>query len=65
MDYYDSFHNGYNQRENKGEAPQFSRAKLTKEDVIYIRNQQLDGIPRRFVYEKFKDKITLSGFSQC
>ena len=65
IDYYNSYHNGYNQRENKGEAPQFSKGKLTKEDVIYIRTQQLKGIPRREVYKVFQNKITLSGFSQC
>ena len=67
IDYYDATNlsKGYNLRNAQGPEDYFSKAKLTKEDVIFIRNCQLDGIPRRIVYEKFKDKITLSGFSQC
>ena len=67
IDYYNStdLAKGYNLRNAQGPEDYFSKAKLTKEDVIFIRNCQLDGIPRRDVYKYFKDKISLSGFSQC
>lgn len=68
--YYDSYHNGYNATEGgdgkkegqKGELN--GRAKLTLEDVVYIRECYNAHIPFKQIYEQYKDKITKRGFQK-
>ena len=68
--YYDSYHNGYNATEggdgrkegHKGELN--GRAKLTLEDVIYIRECYNAHIPFKQVYEQYKNKISKRGLQK-
>lgn len=68
--YYNSYHNGYNATEGgdgkkegqKGELN--GRAKLTLEDVIYIRECYNAHIPFKQIYEQYKDKITKRGLQK-
>lgn len=69
--YYDSFKNGYNASEGGdsvdgktrlGESN--GRAKLTEEDVKYIRECYNAHIPFRKVYAEYKDKITKRGLQK-
>lgn len=68
--YYNSYHNGYNATEGgdgkkegqKGELN--GRAKLTLEDVIYIRECYNAHIPFKQVYEQYKNKITKRGLQK-
>lgn len=70
--YYDSWQNGYNENQGGeggsskghclGEAN--GRAKLNKEDVIFIRTKYAEGISRKECYKFFKNKISESGFGR-
>lgn len=40
------------------------RAKMTKEDIVSIREDYARHISKKDCYEKFKDKISLGGFSK-
>lgn len=68
---YNSFENGYNatiggeeigNRAQKGSKN--GRARLTEEDVIYIRECYNNHIPFRSVYLEYKDKITERGLQK-
>lgn len=72
ISYFNSYNSGYNESlggdggslpghcsgENNG------RAKLTKEDVIYIRTKYAEGHSRGDIYIFFKDKISENGFGR-
>ena len=69
--YYDSFHNGYNASEggdivdNKTRSGELNgRAKLTEEDVKYIRECYNAHIPFREVYAEYQNKITKRGLQK-
>ena len=68
---YNSFENGYNatiggeeigNRAQKGSKN--GRARLTEEDVIYIRECYNNHIPFRNVYLEYKDRITKRGLQK-
>ena len=68
---YNSFENGYNATEGGEEIGNRSqkgskngRARLTEEDVIYIRECYNNHIPFRTVYLEYKDKITERGLQK-
>jgi group I intron endonuclease len=66
--YYDTFNNGYNLTTGgdisgynvKGEN--HPNAKLTEQDVINIRSMYANLERRMYVYELYKDRISVSGF---
>lgn len=70
IDYYNSFYDGYNS--TKGGSwkdvshigEENGRAKLTEEDVCYIRECYNNHIPFRKVYEVFQDKISKRGLQK-
>lgn len=72
INYYDSYNNGYNESfgGDGGSSPghcsgeKNGRAKLSKEDVILIRQKYKDGISKKECYEIFKDKISEGGFAR-
>ena len=72
IQYFDSYKSGYNQNEGgdggslKGHCQGQSngRAKLTTEDVINIRKDYATGLSRQESYQKYKDKISESGFGR-
>lgn len=61
---FDSYYNGYNFSfgGNCQSGDKNANAKLTEEDVIYIRTQYAKRIRTREVYEMFKNKITKKHF---
>ena len=68
---YNSFENGYNATEGGEEignrvqkGSKNGRARLTEEDVIYIRECYNNHIPFRKVYLEYKDKITERGLQK-
>jgi len=71
INFYDSIINGYNEGLGGlgGSLPghcageKNGRAKLTEEDVIEIRKDYKNGLKRQQSYEKFCDKIGISGFA--
>lgn len=71
IEFYDSINNGYNEGLGGlgGSLPghcageKNGRAKLTKEDVFQIRKDYQNGLKRKESYEKFQDKINISGFA--
>lgn len=62
IQYYDSYHNGYNNTIG-GELHQ-GRAKLTKQDVIDIRTRYKNLERCMVVYEDYKDRINRTGFNK-
>lgn len=69
--YYDSFHNGYNASEGGDTVDSKTRsgelngkAKLTEEDVKYIRECYNAHIPFREVYAEYQNKITKRGLQK-
>lgn len=72
ISFYNSYKTGYNESEggdggsSKGhcQGTKNGRALLNEEDVIFIRTQFQKGSSRQDCYKKFKDKISLSGFSR-
>lgn len=72
VSYFDSYNNGYNETLGgdggskpghcKGSAN--GRAKLTEEDVIYIRQKYEEGNSRGEIYLLFKEKISEFGFGR-
>jgi group I intron endonuclease len=70
--YFDSSVSGYNETLGgecgslKGHCSgeKNGRARLTKEDVILIRQDYNNHIKKKDSYEKFKDKISFGGFSK-
>lgn len=66
IDYFDTFHNGYNMTAG-GEGNCYDshpRHKLTKEDVIDIRTRYNNLERRKEVYELYKNCIGESGFGK-
>lgn len=68
---YNSYENGYNATEGGEDNPYRThngesngRAKLTKEDVIYIRECYNAHIPFKKVYEEYKNKIGKRGLQK-
>ncbi len=66
---YDTFHHGYNMNEGGNTANQNiasgernGKAKLTEKDVIDIREAYNNHELKRDVYERYKDRISESGF---
>ena len=66
---YDSFKNGYNMNEggntanqNKASGERNGKAKITKKDVINIREEYNKHFLKRDVYKKYQDRISKSGF---
>jgi group I intron endonuclease len=66
---YDSFKHGYNMNEggntanqNKASGENNGKAKLTKQDVINIREAYNNHSLKREVYQKYKNRISESGF---
>lgn len=72
IQYYDSYKNGYNESLGgdggsiKGhcQGDKNGRAKLTKQDVLFIRQKFKEGCSKKECYEFFKDKISLGGFAR-
>lgn len=72
INYYDSYNKGYNETLGEDGGSQKGhclgelngRAKLTQEDVIFIRKKYSEGISRNECYQFFKDKISESGFGR-
>lgn len=69
--YYNSFHNGYNATEGGDSVNSIKytgelngRAKLTEEDVKYIRECYNAHIPFRQVYAEYQNKITKRGLQK-
>ena len=66
IDYFDTYHNGYNMTKggesNVGES--HPRHKLTEEDVIDIRTRYDNLERRKEVYDLYKDRIGDSGFGK-
>ena len=68
---FDSFHGGYNATEG-GDSGYYKihpgesngRAKLTEDDVKYIRECYNAHIPFRTIYQEYKDKITKRGLQK-
>ena len=68
---YNSYNEGYNESSGgdggsgKGHClgSENGRAKLTEQDVIFIRTMYAKGCAKSDCYQKFKDKITESGFT--
>lgn len=68
---YNSFENGYNATEGGEEignrvqkGSKNGRARLTEEDVKYIRECYNSHIPFREIYEQYKDKISKRGLQK-
>lgn len=66
---YDSFKNGYNMNEggntanqNRASGERNGKAKLTKQDIIDIREAYNNHILKRDVYKKYEGRIGESGF---
>lgn len=72
INYYQTFTNGYNESlggdggSSKGhcQGKNNGRAKLTQQDVIFIRTKYKQGCSKKDCYEYFKDKISQSGFAK-
>lgn len=66
IEYYDTYHNGYNMTKggesNNGES--HPRHKLTEQDVIDIRTRYDNLERRKEVYELYKNRIGESGFGK-
>lgn len=62
IDYYDSYHHGYN--ETIGGDLSQGRAKLTEKDVVDIRTRYKNLERCMIVYQDYKDKIGRSGFNK-
>lgn len=58
---YNSFYDGYNKTKG-GQNEYHGNPKVTKEDVINIRNAYKNHEQRKNVYELYKDKLSFSGF---
>lgn len=66
IQYYDSRKKGYNCSDGGNQQSVGSnngRAKITEDDVRYIRSAYNNHARKKDVYEKFKDKLTWNGFS--
>lgn len=68
---YNSYENGYNATEGGEDNPKRAhsgetngRAKLTEEDVRYIRECYNSHIPFRIIYEEYKNKIGKRGLQK-
>lgn len=72
IQYYNSYKNGYNESlggdggSTKGhcQGDKNGRAKLTEQDVLFIRQKFKEGCSKKECYEFFKDKISLGGFAR-
>ena len=65
IQYYQSQKNGYNKQDggfNNSMGEGNGRAKLSYEDVIYIRNAYNNHANQKATYELFKDKISFNSF---
>lgn len=63
--FYNSYNDGYNAtRGGESNPAQHQPRKITKEEIIFIRKCYNDLMPRYIVYEMFKEKLSLSGFSK-
>lgn len=67
INYYDSYHNGYNATEggehgSRASGEDHHKHKLTELEVIDIRNRYANHELKEDVYELYKDKIGKSGF---
>lgn len=63
MEVYTSENKKFHSKNSAMIGAKNGRAKLTEEDVIRIRTLKKQGVPKRQVYEDYKDKLTLGSFS--
>ena len=70
IQYYDTFHNGYNATEGGDcsdmphDGENHPKHKVTEQDVYFIREQYKNHILKDNVWNLFKDKIGKSGFNK-
>ena len=70
IQYYDTFHNGYNATEGGDcsdmphDGENHPKHKVTEQDVYFIREQYKNHILKDNVWVLFKDKIGKSGFNK-
>jgi group I intron endonuclease len=63
--FYNSYDDGYNATRGGESNPALHVSqKVAKEEIIFIRKCYNDLMPRHVVYELFKDKLSLSGFTK-